>query len=235
MLLYIIDFVVPAPSYVVVRSDKPDGPIRPVGSNVTLTCMVGLQQSAIGTGVPLMLIVLIMDPTGYALSNTVNLVNGSTYTSRVTISTFGRAQSGVYTCEATLTSLSPYLSESSTATEEIHLRSGIPPPPSELTYPLLLCTQTHQSKLAFWVKNIVIHCSFSPFHLPIFSLLLLAMFHEHTADYWAWEKICRSTHKINGHRHLKIVQLHGMAMHANKAHTCTSLYGAWSPDDMAHI
>ena len=65
---------------------------------------------------------------GNALSTTVNSVCGLTYTSRVTIDTmsFGRAQSGVYICDATLTSPFMYLSESesSTATEEIHLSSG---------------------------------------------------------------------------------------------------------------
>ena len=117
-------FAVPTPSYVIIRSDK-SNPIRPVGSNVTLTCMVGLQHSTTSTiSVPLMLTVLITDPAGNDLSTTVNSVYGLTYTSRVTVSTFGRAQSGVYTCDATLTSPSSYLSESSTVTEEIQLSSG---------------------------------------------------------------------------------------------------------------
>ena len=114
---------VPAPSYVIIRSDKPT-PIQPVGSNVTLTCLVGLQHSTIGTTIPLTLTVHLSDPAGNVLSTTMNSVSGSTYTSKATIGSFERAQSGVYMCEATLTSPSMYLSDSSIVTEEIHLNSG---------------------------------------------------------------------------------------------------------------
>ena len=122
MCLFI--FSVPAPSYVIIRSDK-RSPIRPVGSNVTLTCIVGLQHSTVHTSVPLMVTIHLSNPTGRVLSTTTDSVSGSgTHTSKATISSFERAQSGVYSCEATLTSPSLYLSESSTLTEEINLSSG---------------------------------------------------------------------------------------------------------------
>ena len=107
----------------IISSNKPN-PIRPIGSNVSLTCTVGLQPSTASTTVPLMLTILITDPAGNALSTAMNVVSGSTYTSRKTISLFGRSQSGVYMCDATLTSPSLHLSESSTVTEEVRLSSG---------------------------------------------------------------------------------------------------------------
>ena len=102
-------------------SSNKSNPIRPIGSNISLTCMVGLQPSTASTTVPLNLTILVKDPAGNALSTTVYSVNGSTYTSRIII---GRSQSGVYMCDATLTSPFLHLSESSTVTEEIRLNSG---------------------------------------------------------------------------------------------------------------
>jgi hypothetical protein len=121
--LYVHDIVVPAPSYVDINSNKLS-PIRPIGSNITLTCMVGLPPSTTSTTAPLNLTVLIKDPAGNALSTAVYSVNGLTYTSRATIGSFRGSQSGVYMCDATLTSPSLHLSESSTVSEEVRLNSG---------------------------------------------------------------------------------------------------------------
>ena len=107
----------------IIGSGKPS-PIRPIGSNVTVTCTVGLQHSTVGATVPLMVTIHLSNPAGMVLNTTMDSVSGSTYTSRATISSFERAQSGVYSCEAILTSPSSYLSESSTVTEEINLSSG---------------------------------------------------------------------------------------------------------------
>ena len=114
---------VPAPSYVIIRSDK-SNPVRPVGSNVTLTCIVGLHYSAIAANVQLNVNIHLMNPTGMILNTAMLSVFGSTYISSATINSFQRNHTGVYTCAATLTSPSSYLSESSTLTEEITLRSG---------------------------------------------------------------------------------------------------------------
>ena len=115
---------VPAPSYVTIRSDK-SSPIQPAGSSVTLTCIVGLHYSVIVANAPLNVNIQLINPAGVVLNTTMlSILFDSTYTSRATISSFQRNQSGVYTCEATLTSSSLYLSESSTLTEEINLRSG---------------------------------------------------------------------------------------------------------------
>lgn len=116
-------FPVPAPSYVIIRSDK-SSPIWPVGSRVKLMCTVGLHYSAIVTTVPLNVSIHLTSPLGMVLNTTMLSVSGSTYQSYATINSFERNQTGLYTCEATLTSPSPYLSESSTLTEEITLTSG---------------------------------------------------------------------------------------------------------------
>ena len=76
------------------------------------------------TTVPLMVTIHLTNPVGVVLNTTVHSVSGPTYISRTTVESFQRAQSGIYTCEATLTSPSLYLSESSTLTEEIDLSSG---------------------------------------------------------------------------------------------------------------
>ena len=107
----------------IIRSNKLN-PIRPVGSSITLTCIVGLQYSTVHTTVALMVTIHLTNPAGVVLNTTVHSVSGPTYISTATVDSFERTQSGVYTCEATLSSPSSYLSESSTLTEEIHLSSG---------------------------------------------------------------------------------------------------------------
>jgi uncharacterized membrane protein YoaK (UPF0700 family) len=114
---------VPAPSYVIVRSNKRN-PIRPVGSNVILTCIVEIPHSTVHTTVPLTVTIHLTTPAGVVLNTTMHSVSGPTYTSTAIIESFQRAQSGIYACEATLTSPFAYLSESSTLTEEINLSSG---------------------------------------------------------------------------------------------------------------
>ena len=85
---------------------------------------MGLHHSATVSGAPLNVNIQLIDPAGTILNATMLSITGSTYTCRATVQSFQRDQSGVYTCEATLTSSSLYLSESSTLTEEINLRSG---------------------------------------------------------------------------------------------------------------
>ena len=94
-------FTVPFPS-LVISSNIPN-PIRPVGSAITLTCTVELNPAV---DVPVTVTTVWTGPAGFMTTNTAQPVMGSTttYTSTAMVNSFGRDQSGVYTCEATLSS-----------------------------------------------------------------------------------------------------------------------------------
>ena len=101
--------VVPAPTSVSVTSD-PVSPIRPIGSTVTLTCTVVLSTS-VDVSVTTML-------TGPGIGGNVNRVAqrmGSTtnYISTFMVNSFGRDQSGDYSCIATVTPASPFFTSNS--------------------------------------------------------------------------------------------------------------------------
>jgi hypothetical protein len=66
------------------------------------------------------------DPAGRTLTTTTPSVSGSTYSSMATISSFGRNQSGVYTCTATV-SPSPsnsFLSGGGSRSETLRVTTG---------------------------------------------------------------------------------------------------------------
>ena len=102
---------VPAPTSVSVTSN-PASPIRPIGSTATLTCTVVLSSSVdVSVTVNTMF-------TGPGIVGSVNRVaqrEGSTtnYISTAMVSSFGRAQSGVYTCTATVTPTSQLFTSNS--------------------------------------------------------------------------------------------------------------------------
>ena len=91
-------------------SSNPVSPIRPIGSNVTLTCTVELQSPAVD--VPVTVNVQMSDPAGSPLTTTPLSVSGSTYTTTSMISSFSREQSGLYTCRASISSTFSSLSDS---------------------------------------------------------------------------------------------------------------------------
>ena len=102
--------VVPAPTFVSVTS-HPASPIRPVGSTVTLTCAVMLSSLADVS------VTVNMTVTGPGLVGNITQRVGSTAnsyrTSTVMVSSFGRAQSGEYTCTATVTPTSQLFTSNS--------------------------------------------------------------------------------------------------------------------------
>ena len=98
------------PTSVSVVSNKPN-PVRPVGSLVTLTCTVIIPEASD------VLVTVSTEWTGpnrFTTSNNAQPVMGSTtvYTSTVVFNSFGRDQSGVYTCRATVSSTSQFLAGS---------------------------------------------------------------------------------------------------------------------------
>ena len=98
--------------------------VRPIGSTVTLTCMADVDP-ALG-GVPVTVNIQLRDPAGRLLTATTPSVSGSTYSSMATISSFGRDQSGLYTCSATVSPSPPnsFLSDSSPQHETLRVTVG---------------------------------------------------------------------------------------------------------------
>ena len=82
-------------------TSDPVTPVRPLGAKVTLTCTVNLNPAV---DVPVAVNVQLSDPARSPLTTTTPSMSGSTYTSTAMVSSFGREQSGVYNCTATITS-----------------------------------------------------------------------------------------------------------------------------------
>ena len=97
--------------------------IHPIGSTVTLTCMADLDQAI---DVPVIVSIQLRDPAGSPLTTTTQSVSGSTYSSMATISSFGRNQSGVYICTATVSpsSSNRFLSSSSSRSVTLRVTTG---------------------------------------------------------------------------------------------------------------
>ena len=75
-------------------------PIRPIGSDVTLTCTVELSPLV---DVPVIVTTVWMGPNGFRTTlrtSQPEMGSNTSYTSAVTVGTFGRMQSGQYTCAA---------------------------------------------------------------------------------------------------------------------------------------
>ena len=99
---------VPVPTLVSVTSN-PVSPIRPVGSNVTLICTVELSPAV---DVPVIVNTVWTGPDGVTLSPTTPAMGNLTrYTSTAMVSSFERDQSGNYTCTATVSSTSSFLTD----------------------------------------------------------------------------------------------------------------------------
>jgi hypothetical protein len=97
--------------------------VRPLGSTVTLTCVAYLDPAI---DVPVTMNIQLSDPAGRTLTTTTPSVSGATFTTTATISSFGRSNSGVYTCTAAV-SPSPsnqFLSSSSSQSETLRVTTG---------------------------------------------------------------------------------------------------------------
>ena len=94
----------------------PLSPIRPVGSAVTVTCTVELSSMV---DVPVTVTTVWTGPAGFMTTNIAQPVMGNTtiYASTAMIGLFGRNQSGIYTCAATISSasLNPFIRDNVTS------------------------------------------------------------------------------------------------------------------------
>ena len=102
-------------------------PIPPFGSDVTLICTVLLTSGLeIYVSLNVNFELLRTDPSRSPLTTTPPSVSGSTHTTAATISSFGRNDSGVYTCRATVSSASTntYIRDSNTESHSIRVTTG---------------------------------------------------------------------------------------------------------------
>ena len=90
-------------------TSHPVSPIRPVGSDVTLTCTVKLSPAV---DVSVTVDTQLIDPTGIVLATNTSLVSDSVYSFSVLVSSFGRNQSGHYRCTTTASSTSLFVTDS---------------------------------------------------------------------------------------------------------------------------
>ena len=91
-----------------VTRDQPI-PIRPFGSTVTLTCTVVLAEYVEGLTVNTKW----TGPNGFSQNGMAQRMGSTTtYTSTAMVSSFGRDQSGDYTCTATVSSVNVTVSSS---------------------------------------------------------------------------------------------------------------------------
>ena len=99
-------------------------PVRPIGSAVTLNCTVHVELS-LAVDAPVTVNTVWTGLDGFRTTNTLQPDAGgtTTYTSTAMISSFGRNQSGVYTCAVILSSSSTnsYLINSSTTSDSIQV------------------------------------------------------------------------------------------------------------------
>ena len=96
---------VPAPTSVTVTNGSVNA-----GSTVTLTCTVELSPAV---DVPVTVNTVWTGPDGFMTTNTAQRMGSTTtYTSTAMVSSFGRDQSGNYTCTATVSSTSSFLTNS---------------------------------------------------------------------------------------------------------------------------
>ena len=89
----------------------------------TLTCTADLDPAI---DIPVTVNIQLRDPAGRTLTTTTPSVSGSTYSSMATISSFGRDQSGLYTCSATVSPSPPssFLSGSSSRSGTLRVTTG---------------------------------------------------------------------------------------------------------------
>ena len=85
-------------------------PVRPVGSDITLICTVMLNKG-LEIDIPLTVNVKMSKsvPGGGSLATNPLSVSGSTYNTTVMIRSFGREQSGNYTCTAIVSSPNSFI------------------------------------------------------------------------------------------------------------------------------
>ena len=103
-------------------SSSTDNPVRPIGSAIILTCIVHVELSP-AVDVPMTLNTVWTGPEGFMAANTSHPVM-TTYTTTTMINSFGRNESGIYTCAAALSFSTIYLINGTAITDSVQVTTG---------------------------------------------------------------------------------------------------------------
>ena len=116
---------VPVANSLNVMSD-PVSPIQPVGSDVTLTCTVELSPSVVNSDLSVLMVDAQLSRDGTPLTLTGPTVAGTTFTYTIQLDSFGRNDSGNYTCTATVRPHpnSTFLAGNDTLSDTVRITSG---------------------------------------------------------------------------------------------------------------
>ena len=112
---------------------NPLSPIRPINSTVNLTCTVELSSAV---DIPVVVNLKWTGPAMFSRSSTKRLQGPANVTATSTINSFGRDNSGNYSCAVNITSTSPFVSSSTESLQSVRVTVGKPqinlPPPHPL-------------------------------------------------------------------------------------------------------
>ena len=115
-IIILLLHAVPAPTSVMLSSSA-SNPVRPIGSTILMTCTVHAELS-IALDDSVIVKTVLSGPAGFtAITNTSQPILGGShiFTSTAMIRSFGQAQSGVYSCAATVHSHTAYSNTTSSS------------------------------------------------------------------------------------------------------------------------
>ena len=93
-------------------TSDPVSPIQSVGADITVTCTVELGPSVVESDLSVLMVDAQLSRDGTPLTLTGPTVAGTTFTYTIQLNSFGRTESGNYTCTATVSSSSSFLTGS---------------------------------------------------------------------------------------------------------------------------
>lgn len=116
--------LVPVPESIMLKSNKPN-PIWPDGSGVNLTCTVELEAVVTEDDLPLLEVYAHISKNGTQLPVTDSQETDTTLTYTIRLDSFGRNDSGYYTCTASVRPHNTaYLTASSSVESSSNLSTG---------------------------------------------------------------------------------------------------------------
>ena len=121
-IIIIMTSVVPTPSVTLSASGNSSSPFRSIGSQVTLNCTVELGPLVMESDRSLLMVDTQLSRDRTPLTPTGSTVSGTTFTYTIQLNSFGRSDSGNYTCTATVRLHQPtvqYLIPSNTSQSDI--------------------------------------------------------------------------------------------------------------------
>ena len=120
---------VPTQSSITLTSSKGNSGIQIVGSDLTLTCTVELNSAIVNSEIFLLVVDAQLSRDGTPLALTGPTVTGTTVTYATQLNSFGRSDSGNYTCTATVRPQpsSTYLTGNEILSDTISIKAGMFP------------------------------------------------------------------------------------------------------------